>query len=260
MNKNILIVEDNEISYRLAEYILTQNGYQVVWACNGKECLEQITRHDYICILMDVHMPELDGIEATKIIRQTFSKEMLPIIGVTAEDVQTELDMLIQCGMDGHLTKPYQIDSLLMVIQDILKKREIRHSAFSRNSDNTESPISTDIEWLNADKILARSQGNIALLKKTAPLYGKATEKILSSIEQSLSTNDKQGLHNHLHQLKGVVGCFTIEGPFRRLKVMERFAERNETNKIQAQLPVLMKEIQVLKKYLEYLVNKDFKR
>ncbi len=257
MKINILVVEDNEISFRLAEYILTQSGYQVEWACNGKECLEKIKSTQYAGILMDVHMPELDGIEATKIIRQTHPKELLPIIGVTAEDTTTELDFLIQSGMNGHLSKPYQIETLLSKIQALVAECDSRPQILMKINSSTNTPETTELKWLNFKKILTQSQGDITLLKKITPLYSKTTQDLLSKIEQSLVKNKRTKLKHQLHQLKGVLSNFTTEGPFKTVVYLETLTRNNKMSELIALLPILKEEISVLQAYLEEQLSKS---
>jgi CheY-like chemotaxis protein/HPt (histidine-containing phosphotransfer) domain-containing protein len=251
MKKNILVVEDNEISFRLAEYVLTQSGYQVEWACNGKECLEKIKHTRYAGILMDVHMPELDGVEATKRIRQILPKELLPIIGVTAEDERTELDVLIQAGMNGHLSKPYQIETLLAKVQSVIASCESTPSMCRDTNNPAEKKVTLETDWLDFSKILKQSQGDISLLKKTAPLFSGTSRKLLSDINQSLLTNDSAELQHHLHQLKGILGAFTTEGPFQTIVHLEKMVANNYMDEITALLPTLKQDIQALDELLQ---------
>lgn len=246
MKKNILVVEDNELNYRLAEYILTQNGYAVEWACNGKECLEKIKQTGYAGILMDVHMPELDGVAATKIIRQTYSKEVLPIIGVTADEEKTELDVLIQAGMNGHLSKPYHIETLLAKVQNLISKCESTQQIAMDENNPAPMEAETETEWLDFTKVLRQSQGDLSLLRKTGPLFSKTVRELLSQIDQSLFANDRSALLFHLHRLKGLIGAFTTEGPFQTVGYLEELVTKNDLTIVTTLLPALKKNITAL--------------
>lgn len=243
MKKKILVVEDNQLNYRLAEYILTQSGYAVEWACNGKECLDMIQQSGYAGILMDVHMPELNGIAATKIIRQTYSQELLPIIGVSADEVTINLDDLIQAGMNGHVSKPYQIETLLAKIHSFIAEG----AATQPLSEETNKPVRPETaaatEWLDFTKVLKQSHGDLSLLRKTAPLLRKTTREVWLQIDQALITSDHAALLSHLHRLKGTIGAFTTEGPFQTIGELEELVAKNAIMEATTLLPDLKKSI-----------------
>jgi signal transduction histidine kinase/DNA-binding response OmpR family regulator len=108
----ILIAEDNLINQKIATKILTKLGYQPAIANNGKEALETVSREKYDIILMDVQMPEMNGLEATKMIRTCL--EIQPIImAMTANVLQGDRDDCMQAGMDDYISKPIDLKELL---------------------------------------------------------------------------------------------------------------------------------------------------
>jgi CheY-like chemotaxis protein len=120
---NILIAEDNSINVQVARFMLKPmcDMLDVVW--NGEEAIEKYLKNDYDFILMDVKMPVLNGYEATLKIRdiETAKKEgkRIPIIALTATNTFEEEQKCLQSGMDGFLTKPYQIDDLKRILTSI---------------------------------------------------------------------------------------------------------------------------------------------
>lgn len=238
MNKRILVVEDNEISFRLAEYVLTHAGYQVEWANNGRKCLEKVKSTQYVCILMDVNMPELDGVETTKFIRRTSSPQQLPIIGITAEEDETKLELLIQEGMNGYLHKPYRTETLLAEVQ---RYCETSHSG---------TVLSVKPEWLNIEKILARTHDDLSLLKEITPIFIKQTPALLTKIAQSISDNKIENLKQQLHQLKGTLSHFTLEGPFKTTLYLETLVANNNTRQLNNSFAALEAEVEQLLAYL----------
>lgn len=102
----VLVVEDNEVNQILAKLVLRNIGCQVEFANNGKECLEMLKKNDYSCILMDIQMPVMDGLDATRFIRNQMNNS-IPIIGLSANVYKEDIDNSLQAGMNAHIGKPY---------------------------------------------------------------------------------------------------------------------------------------------------------
>ena len=109
----ILLVEDNQVNLRVAEFILRGLGYVVDMVGNGKEALGAVAKTKYDAILMDCQMPEMDGYAATIAIRaMEGSGAHTPIIALTAHSEESDLDRCLDAGMDDFLTKPIEPDRL----------------------------------------------------------------------------------------------------------------------------------------------------
>ncbi|EWH10924.1 PAS domain S-box [Catenovulum agarivorans DS-2] len=117
--KKILLAEDNEINAEIAIALLTQQGFEVVHAINGSEALELIDQ-SFALVLMDVQMPEMDGLTATKLIRQQYTAEQLPIVAMTAHVMPDEISKCQQAGMDAHIGKPFGRQQLFDTIDQLL--------------------------------------------------------------------------------------------------------------------------------------------
>jgi CheY-like chemotaxis protein len=113
---NILLAEDNPINQLLATKMLNTIGYEPVKAENGLEVLEKMNTERFDLILMDVQMPEMDGIEATKTIR-TKNIAQPVIIAMTANAMQGDQDECLKAGMDDYVSKPVRVDTLKAMIQ-----------------------------------------------------------------------------------------------------------------------------------------------
>ncbi len=119
---NILIAEDNLINQTLATHVLNKLGYKPAVAENGRLALEALSREPYEVILMDVQMPEMDGIEATQIIRGTSDIPQPIIIAMTANAMQGDRDTCLQAGMNDYISKPIQLDILIKTLEKWSKK------------------------------------------------------------------------------------------------------------------------------------------
>jgi PAS domain S-box-containing protein len=114
----ILLAEDNAVNQKLALRLLGQMGYRADVAGNGLEAIESIERQKYDVVLMDVQMPELDGLEATRQIVARWPKGIRPqIVAMTANAMQGDREMCIEAGMDDYMTKPIRIDELVAALR-----------------------------------------------------------------------------------------------------------------------------------------------
>jgi CheY-like chemotaxis protein len=110
----ILLVEDNAVNQKLALRLLSQMGYQADVAANGIEAVEAVGRQPYDLVLMDVQMPEMDGLEATRLIVEQFPAEQRPwIVAMTANAMDGDREACLAAGMKGYISKPIRIDELV---------------------------------------------------------------------------------------------------------------------------------------------------
>ena len=129
--KHILLAEDNLVNQRLVQRVLEKEGHYVVVAGNGKQALEALNRDTFDLVLMDVQMPELDGIEATRSIRdkEKHTGSHVPVIALTAHAMKGDQDRCIEAGMDGYLSKPIHKTDLLRTVEAYSKKECMELSA-----------------------------------------------------------------------------------------------------------------------------------
>ncbi|AZN42379.1 response regulator [Paenibacillus albus] len=118
----LLVAEDNEINQIIVREILESCGYKVDIAADGVQTLEMLAARSYDLILMDVHMPQMDGIEATKRIREQACYQNVPIIAVTANVMESDHRRYLAVGMNGILTKPYDDKMMIQMIAEHLNK------------------------------------------------------------------------------------------------------------------------------------------
>jgi CheY-like chemotaxis protein len=110
----ILLAEDNVVNQKLALRILQQMGYRADLASNGIEAVESVGRQTYDVVLMDVQMPEMDGLEATRQIAAKWAADKRPrIVAMTANAMQGDREDCIAAGMDDYMTKPIRVDQLI---------------------------------------------------------------------------------------------------------------------------------------------------
>ena len=129
----ILLAEDNEINREAAVAVLSRMGYQCVTVNNGKEAVEAVLKEPFDLVLMDCHMPEMDGLEAARRIRTSESQGRfaagkrgpIPIVALTASAIQGDRERCLEAGMDDYATKPLEPDKLFEVIESRLDGHDV---------------------------------------------------------------------------------------------------------------------------------------
>jgi CheY-like chemotaxis protein len=113
----ILLVEDNLINQKVAQKMLKKLGYDADLAVNGKEAIQALESRPYQIVFMDIQMPEMDGLEATRIIRQRCQLAEQPhIVALTAFGLEYSKEMCLSAGMDDYLSKPVRVEELRAAI------------------------------------------------------------------------------------------------------------------------------------------------
>ncbi len=118
----VLLVEDNKVNQTIASAMLRSFGLEFDVAENGQQAIDMIAKHSYQLVLMDIQMPIMDGVTATKDVRQRHCKEELPIIALTANVTEEEVNSYLAMGMNSHLGKPYDKAAMEQVLAQHLVK------------------------------------------------------------------------------------------------------------------------------------------
>jgi CheY-like chemotaxis protein len=116
----VLLVEDNLVNQRIVSVILRKRGFIVDIANNGSEALAMMEQHEYQLVLMDVQMPVLDGLEATRHIRANPAWAQLPIIAMTAHAMNGDREDCMSAGMNGYISKPIHPDHLMSLVEELV--------------------------------------------------------------------------------------------------------------------------------------------
>jgi CheY-like chemotaxis protein len=126
----ILLAEDNMVNQKVAQHTLARLGYRVDVAANGVEVLLALQRQPYDVILMDVQMPEMDGLEATRLICNQWPKGQRPyIIAMTAHALTGDYEKCLAAGMDNYISKPIRLDKLVAALQESQKSADVENEA-----------------------------------------------------------------------------------------------------------------------------------
>jgi len=128
----VLVVDDNPINLRVARALVEKLGFQVETANGGAEAVDQVRNADYLCVLMDVNMPDVDGLEATRLIRALPGpRSTTPIVALTAAAMPEELERTRSVGMNGYLQKPSSMEALNAILDRLRRGLPLKKSRIS---------------------------------------------------------------------------------------------------------------------------------
>ncbi len=204
----ILLVEDNYINQQVALAILSRAGLVVDIANNGSEAVSavEMAPQKYSAVLMDIQMPEMDGIEATMRIRQGISKEELPIIAMTAHVMKVEQDKCYAAGMNDHVSKPIDLkilyDALLRWVRPTVSDVPVEHAPLPKGEV---TPLD-NLPGIDVSLALERIGGNRDLLRKILVHFRDTNVNAVNDIEKALEQRDYKLARELAHGLKGVAG------------------------------------------------------
>ena len=188
----VLAVEDNELNRMVLQVILKKCEVVLTIAHNGQEAIDLIQQQEFDLVLMDVQMPIVDGLEATKYIRNEL-KMIIPIIGLSANAMREEVEICKQAGMNDYLVKPYSE----RVLVEIMKKWSTEVMATESTKDGNEVAEELDLS------VLKQYVGNdIDALRDVVKGYLKHLPPQLDRLELALVGSDVLALRHELHQLK----------------------------------------------------------
>ncbi|MEH6585721.1 MAG: response regulator [Halioglobus sp.] len=206
LSGRILLVDDNETNLLLGGMIVESMGIEVSTARNGTEAVAAALNDDYDLVLMDIHMPDFDGIEATRRIRKVKDPRMLPIVALTALAYDNEKENCIENGMNGYLTKPIVRQTLANELGKWLSPNvEFLSAKKGKNSKIDENASHADIEFLDNDVLeeLKRQIGadnlEIVLGKVVAEASQRWTDLIIAN-----DGGDAAGIQRNVHSLSSI--------------------------------------------------------
>jgi len=215
----VLLVEDNVVNQKLAVLLLQRRGHAVVLAGNGREALNILAKRNFDVCLMDIQMPELNGLETTAAIRE---KEKggtyrLPIIAMTAHAIKGDREICLRAGMDGYLAKPVRADEMFRTMEELLEHRSLAA---------TPGPASV-VRRAAFDEaaFLSRMDGSYEVCVQIAEAFFGECPRLMTALRGALKEKDAVELARLAHALKGTIANFTDGGAFLSAVKIEQLAK-----------------------------------
>lgn len=271
----ILIVDDNEVNRDLARMVL-EKEHEIETAINGVQALQALCESSYDVVLMDVQMPVMDGLSTTQVIRMIEDGETpadpsiegiapllrnrlqgkhLPIIAMTAHAMAGDQDLCLASGMDGYVTKPFQVDQLYGALKMVENLGEAKNGKKEKLVSTVEATTNTDATvYLNSvPEIIDFLQSNVGLSQDQAvsswEKAQKQIEKILEKMSVAWTTEIKEDFHSDAHLVKGLfLQCGLNECADLAQKLYARNHQKDEDRSVRETLFRMQEVMQTLSK------------
>jgi CheY-like chemotaxis protein/HPt (histidine-containing phosphotransfer) domain-containing protein len=217
----ILIAEDNPVNQQLALHLLERRGHSAVVAENGREALSAMDKHKFDLILMDVQMPEMGGLEATRAIRESekATGQHVPIIAMTAHAMQGDRERCLNSGMDGYLSKPLDPKVFQQTVESMASPQSVTES---------ETPAPINKGAVDANALLARFSGDRKLVRTLVKAFQGDCSRMISEIRKASTARNAATLADAAHAFKGAVGNFGASVAFETAREIEKQARQGK--------------------------------
>jgi len=223
----VLLVEDNLINQEVAARMLRALGHQVEVVTTGQHAVARLEQEDYDLVLMDCQMPEMDGYQATRLIRQRETERgrqrRVPIVALTALALREDSERCRAAGMDGYLVKPLRLDHLRRALDDILERQRgdrspeplspscqeaVIDGARTTRETLSLAPSPAQEAVIDGTRTLERVGGDWSLLREIIDLFVADAPQVIRDIERAVAEKDCRALERAAHRLRGGVSNF----------------------------------------------------
>ncbi len=207
LNVRILVVEDNDLNQLVAKEIIEGFGYKVDIADNGNIAINKLADNDYDIVMMDMHMPVMDGITATRAIRKNSRLDSLPIIAMTANAMEADRKKCLAAGMNDYITKPLDVAQLFELLNKWLynKAPSTPPKALSSSSLRMEN-ILANIGQLDYALALNRMGGNQSLYYNLVKGFCEEQADFIPKLTEAIENADYPSIRILSHTIKGLLG------------------------------------------------------
>jgi len=197
---HILLAEDNVVNQKLAIRLLEKRGHQVVLANNGKQALDALDKTAFDLVLMDVQMPEMDGLEATQKLREREKStgKHQAVVAMTALVMKGDRERCMEAGMDGYLSKPIRPQDLDEVLDAYVLRERVEFTPVPE-------PVAQEPS-VAVEELLERIDGDRAFLAELLDLFRADYPAQLSAAHEAAGSGDAATLQRVGHALKGALG------------------------------------------------------
>jgi PAS domain S-box-containing protein len=250
----ILVAEDNELNQYITKVMLTEYHCIPDLASNGKIAVEMFERNQYDLILMDIQMPEMDGIEATKKIRQLKGhKAAVPIVALTANAMKSDQEKYIEAGMNGHIAKPFKENELIETICILLQKPY--HFAKKQNEKNEDLIILPSHQLYTLEYVNDLTGGDQQMIKEMVNVFVQTTLPELQKIRNLLRDEKTEDIKNVLHKLKSTLKTFHISNIEDDIRQIEAYEGNTPMIEFRLRVNRLISFIQIVIDHMQKDVN-----
>lgn len=201
---SILVVDDDELNRRMMQLLLKREGHLTQCVSNGQEAFDAVKNGSYDMVLMDLQMPVMDGVEASRQIREWEGGEKHTyIVALTASYLPERGAELFQAGIDNYIAKPFDVDHLRNILQ---YGRENREKINAQNTDNASAASHESARTFDPELGIKRVGGDVEIYKEFLQEFVDELPRKLDALWNCARNSDGDGLGRAAHNLKGVSG------------------------------------------------------
>lgn len=214
---DILLVEDNEINQIVASQYLKNMDLNVTIANNGKEAVEIIKQKEFDIILMDLQMPIMDGIEATKEIKKLKDRNNIPIVAMTAAAMSKDKENSFEAGMVAHISKPIDIDILKSILLKYIQPNKPKRVFNNEQKEDVNilkeiDIFSKEIDGIDMQILKKKFNNDSKIVSILLSTFARKYKNIENDINEEECENDK--FNRYIHSLKGESGNLSINNVY----------------------------------------------
>jgi CheY-like chemotaxis protein len=237
----VLLVEDDEINREVVSELLTIWGIQLDVAVDGKQAVQQVTTKVFDLVLMDIQMPEMDGLTATRLIRAEKRLQDLPIIAMTAQAFRGDREKAQAAGMNDYLTKPVNPEKLAALLSHWLKAEPPSLQVLQTSAQKTGrvSRLPAELPPFNLAAALRWAKGNDQLLYKLILMFYNDFSDNDIKLRQLISVGNYEAAQQQVHKLKGAAAILEIDELPNVAALTEQVIQSRDANKINLYLKTL---------------------
>ncbi len=252
----VLLVEDNDTNQLVVQELLARSGVRVDTCHNGEEALRALEHARYDLVLMDVQMPVMDGLEATRQIRQR-GMTTLPVIALTAHALQEHVDMCRAAGMNGHLAKPIMPNELFTMLTTWLGPLQPLPTASEPTPEPAESTPDTSLPGLDIAEAHRRLGTNERVLGKLFSLFYEGHKQTGAQLEMAVNRQHWQEAFMLAHTLKGASANISAPWLYQAATALESTLRQHDSpSEIQTALENVMAQLSTVLATLSAWLNK----
>jgi len=261
---DILVAEDTPFNQKFITRLLTKWGHRPVVVENGLLALDRITKQDFDVVFMDVQMPEMDGLAATRAIRdyETGADRHIPIIAMTAHAMKEDRERCIQAGMDDYVSKPISPDKLVQSLQALLPHKLTTAAAASgpdtdkpADSPATSEPEPEPAETIAPGAVLEAFDNDWEFLTSSIELFISEYPGMLQGIQQAVDEGNNNDLERSAHALKGMLGNFRAKTAAKTALSLERMGREGDLTSALREMEQLESQVRQLETQLSQMVK-----
>jgi len=254
----VLLVEDNPINQMVAMEILSVANISVTKAENGIEAIERVKEAAFDAVIMDIQMPKMDGLEATRVIRRKFDSEKLPIIAMTANAMKGDRERYMAVGMDDYVSKPIDSKELFSALRRNIPRLKNASTPQDEKTEGRETlPVS--LPGIDIEAGLKRLGGNTTLFIKVLKDFYKKYAQGADDIKDALEKNNMPLALRLTHTIKGLAGNCSASELMNSAQKLESGIKEGKTAEYESLLKGFENELHQVMEAIKAMINKGNK-